>query len=83
MRETCKQERHSGRKYRVNIEGTIHEWDRPTITTEEIIELGGWEPSQGAIEIDKHNVERTLQPGEVIELRPGHGFAKKVKFKRG
>ncbi len=72
-----------GKTYLVNTEGTIHQWDAPTITTEQIIELGGWEPSQGVIEIDKHNVERTLQPGEVIELKPGHGFAKKVKFKRG
>lgn len=73
----------AGPKYHLDIEGTIHEWDQPTITTEQVIGLGGWHPSQGAIVIDKDNVERTLEPGEVVELKPGMGFAKKVRFKRG
>jgi len=73
----------AGPKFFVDIEGTVHPWDKPTITTEEIIKLGGWDPSQGAIEIDEDNVEHALHPGQVIELKPGHGFAKKVKFKRG
>jgi hypothetical protein len=72
-----------GPKYFLDIEGTLHEWENDTITTEEIIRLGGWDPSQGAIEIDKDNNERTLKPGEVIELKPGHGFSKKVRWKRG
>lgn len=72
-----------GPQFFVDIEGTIHPWDTPTITTEQIIKLGGWDPSQGAIEIDTENNEHTLQPGQVIELKPGHGFSKKVKFKRG
>lgn len=72
-----------GPKYVLDIEGKKIEWDQPTITTEQIIGLGGWDPSQGAILIDKDNVERTLQPGEVVELQPGMGFSKKVRFKRG
>jgi len=73
-----------GPKYFINIEGTKHPWDAPTITTEQLIALGGWDPSQGAIVIDlKTNEQRTLQPGEVIELKPGMGFAKKHLFKRG
>lgn len=67
----------------LNIEGTKHEWPRDTITTEEIAQLGGWDPAIGVIEIDKHNNERTLEPGEVVQLKPGHGFAKKVRWKRG
>jgi hypothetical protein len=73
----------AGPKYFVDIEGTLHPWDRDTITTEEIVALGGWDPSQSVIEVDKDNVERTLAPKEVIDLKPGHGFAKKVKWKRG
>lgn len=69
--------------YFVNIEGTQHPWPSPTITTEQIARLGGWDPSAGVIEIDRDNNERTLKPGEVVELKPGHGFAKKVRFKRG
>lgn len=72
-----------GPQFFVDIEGTIHSWDTPTITTEQIIKLGGWDSSQGAIEIDAENNEHTLQPGQVIELKPGHGFSKKIKFKRG
>jgi hypothetical protein len=72
-----------GEQFFVDVEGTIHPWPTDDITTEQIIALGGWSPSQGAIEIDRDNNERTLKPGEVVELKPGHGFAKKVKFKRG
>ena len=42
-----------GPKFTVDIEGTLHPWDKETITTEEIIALGGWDPSLGAIVIDK------------------------------
>ena len=72
-----------GPKYEVNIEDTVHPWDRDTITTEEIANLGGWPVSQGVIEIDKDNNERTLQPGEVVQLKPGQGFSKKIRWKRG
>lgn len=67
----------------VNIEGVEYPWHKDTITTEEITQLGGWDTSLGVIEIDKDNNERTLQPGEVVELKPGHGFSKKIRWKRG
>lgn len=72
-----------GPKFVVDIEGVLKPWDKDTITTEEIITLGGWDPSQGAILIDKDNNERTLAPGEVVEVKPGQGFSKKIRFKRG
>jgi hypothetical protein len=72
-----------GPKFFVDIEGDLKPWDKPTITTDEVIALGGWDASQGAILIDKDNNEQTLKPGEVVELKPGHGFSKKVRFKRG
>ena len=72
-----------GPKHFINIEGTTYPWHEDTITTEQIIGLGGWEASQGAIVVDKDGNERTLQPGETIELKPGMGFGKKVHFKRG
>jgi len=74
---------HAGPKYFVNIEGNEFPWGEPTITTEEIARLGGWDPSQGVLLIDKDNNERQLKPGEVVELKPGEGFAKKVRFRRG
>lgn len=72
-----------GPKYVINIEGVDHPWDSPTITTEQIAQLGGWPASEGVVVIDKDNNETTLQPNQVIEIQPGMGFAKKVKFKRG
>lgn len=73
-----------GPKYYLDIENELIPWDEDTITTEEIIELGEWDPSKGVILINKKtNEERTLDPGEEIEIKPGMGFSKKVSFKRG
>src|SRR3989344_7285785 len=81
--ETKKDRSNQGPNYFVNIEGAEYPWPKSTITTEEIVTLGGWDHAQGVIEIDKDNNERTLQPGDVIELKPGHGFSKKYRWKRG
>ncbi len=84
MQEAKTQEpKAQGPKYFLDIEGVQKPWDKDTITTEEIIALGGWDSSQGAILIDKDNNERTLQPGEIVEIKPGMGFSKKIRFKRG
>lgn len=72
-----------GPKYYVNVEGVEHSWPSPTITFEEIANLGGWPPGDGVIEIDAENNERQLAPGEVVELKPGQGFAKKIRWQRG
>lgn len=75
---------HPHPKYQIDVEGTLYPWDKDTITTEEVIALGGWEASQGALLVNLHDgTERTLTPGEVVELKPGMGFSKKVRFKRG
>lgn len=70
-------------KYLVDIEGVLHEWTSPTITATQIATLGGWDPSAGVLEIDRDNNERQLAPDEVVELKPGHGFAKKIRWQRG
>jgi hypothetical protein len=59
-----------GPKYILNIEGREVPWDEDTITTEQIAQL-------------KDNNERTLAPNEIVQIKPGHGFGKKVKWKRG
>ena len=73
-----------GPKFRINIEGTVFDWNEDTITVPQIRELGAL-PSDVPVEmIDlETNVQRTLAETEVVELRPGLGFAKKVKFQRG
>ena len=84
MTETMSAEAGNGPKYFLDIEGKVVHWDHETITTEQLAQLGGWAPSQGVIMIDlKENTERTLKAGEVIELKPGLGFSKKIRWKRG
>lgn len=71
-------------KYEINIEGTLYPWDRSTITVPELCALAGIPSDQPMLEIDlKTNEERTLTEDAVIELKPGMGFAKKVKYQRG
>jgi len=69
--------------YWLDIEGELKEWHRAIITTEEVISLGGWDSSQGAIMIDGDNNEITLQPGQIVEIKPGISFSKRIRFKRG
>lgn len=71
-------------KYTVNLEGQEFDWDRDTILIPEIRQLAGWEASQPVVEIDlQDNTEKTLAEDAVVALKPGQGFAKKVKFQRG
>ena len=70
--------------FQVDIEGHIHEWPRDTITVEELRNLGGYGSDQQMIEVDlQDNSEQVLAEDAVVQLKPGHGFAKKVLFKRG
>jgi hypothetical protein len=71
-------------RFLVDIEGTEHPWEAMTITVAQIRQLGGFDPGQQVVEVNlRDNTERTLSEGEVVQLKPGHGFGKKVKFKRG
>ena len=71
-------------KFFVNIEGTVYPWDSNTITVPEIRKLAGWDATQQVVEVNlEDNTEQTLPDDAIITLKPGHGFAKKVKFQRG
>jgi len=73
-----------GLKYFVNLEGVEKPWDKPEITVLEIRHLARWETSQPVVEVNLHdNTERTLGEADEVTLKPGHGFAKKIKFQRG
>lgn len=73
-----------GPKYQINIEGNLYDWDEETITVPQLRELAGIPTDQPMMEIDlQTNVERTLSEDAIIELKPGQGFAKKVKYQRG
>ena len=71
-------------KFEVDIEGALKPWGKDTISAEEVAALGGWDVSEGVVLIDlEDGTERNLKPGEVIKLRPGLGFSKKIRFQRG
>lgn len=75
---------HPGPQYEINIEGTTYPWIGDTITVPQLRELGHLPAETPVIEVDlKSNVERTLDENEVVQLRPGQGFGRKVSFKRG
>jgi len=81
---TTATETQKGPKYEVNLDGDVQPWPNPTITVPEIRGLAGWGTDQPVVMVDlKTNDERDLREDEVIDLKPGHGFSKKVKFKRG
>jgi len=72
-----------GPRHILVIEGRDYPWEEDKITARQIAQLGCWEIGQGVIEIDKDNNERTLGPDECVELKHGHGFGKKHRWKRG
>jgi Multiubiquitin len=73
-----------GPKFFVNIEGTEYPWDEDTITVPQIRTLGSLPSDVPVLEINlQDNTERTLAENETVELKPGHGFAKKVRYQRG
>ena len=68
----------------VNIEGEEYPWDRDTITVLEIRLIGRLPNDQPVLEINlEDNTERTLGECEVVHIKPGHAFAKKIRYKRG
>ena len=70
--------------FKVDIEGTIYEWHSPTISVSQIRELGDLPADLPVLEINlKTNEQRQLAEDEVIRLRPGMGYSKKVRWQRG
>ena len=69
--------------YVLCIEGKELPWDQPTISTKQIAELGGWRIEDGVVEVDSQGNERTLEPGEIVELKDDCRYGKKFRWKRG
>ena len=74
----------TGPVFLLYIEGKKFRWPEPTIVTEQIAKLGGWDPSVGVQQIDlATNEARTLTPRETVDLRKIATFAKKIGWRRG
>lgn len=71
------------RAFTICIEGESYSWPKETIMAREIAQLGGWDISEGVVEIDNDQNEHTLQPDQIIHLRAGIKFCKKQRFRRG
>lgn len=69
--------------FKLCIEGKFYRWSEPTITREQIAELGGWSISEGVVQIFEDQHEETLNPSQVVTLGPGCAFGKKIGWKRG
>jgi hypothetical protein len=71
-------------KYFVNIEGAEEPWSEAEIAVAQIRTLAGWDATQEVVEVNlDDNSERTLAEDDKVELKPGHGFSKKIRFQRG
>ena len=74
---------HKGPKFHIDIEGNLYDWDEDTITVPQIRQLGSLPTDVPVLEIDRENNQRELAEDEVVHLKPGVGFSKKVKYQRG
>lgn len=74
----------NGPKYHIDIEGTVYPWNDDTITVPQLRELGGLPAGVPVVEVNlQDGTERELAETEVVTVKPGMGYSKKVLFKRG
>jgi hypothetical protein len=74
----------AGPKFLIDIEGATYPWTQSTITVPELRELGGLPSDVPVEEINLDtNEQKTLAEDATVELKPGVGFSKKIKFRRG
>lgn len=68
----------------LDLEGVERAWHAPTITISQIRELAGWALDQPIVMVNlATNEETALAENTTVELKPGHGFGRKFKFRRG
>lgn len=74
-------------RYEVNVEGRIHQWNKDTISVEEIRELGGFPDDRPVVAVNlEDNSEQSLPEGsvhKVVALEEGKPLVKRTSFKRG
>lgn len=71
-------------EYLIDIEGTQHPWHAGTITVPEIRKLGHLPQEVPVLEVNLHTgTQRQLPEDEIVQIRPGMGYSKKVSFRRG
>jgi hypothetical protein len=76
-------DREGGKFFTFFVDDREFRIDTPTVTGAGVMELAGIEQAVGLMLIDDDGTQRAVQPGEVIELKPGRRFKKAPRFKRG
>ena len=73
----------AGQKSFINIEGQEYLWNKPTITVQEIRQLGNLPTDMPVVCEDVEGHERTLAEDEIVTIKPGHRHGRAPKYKRG
>lgn len=66
-----------------DVDGTIYEYDQPTITGAQIMFAAGLDPQQGLIQILSDGSRITVSGGDTVHLSAGAHFKRRPRFKRG
>jgi hypothetical protein len=69
--------------YVYDVDGTLYEYDRPTITGAEIMSAAGLDPQQGLIHLLSDGSRVTVTAAETVNLTSGARFKRRPRFKRG
>ena len=74
----------NGPKYFLDLEGIEYPWHESSISVAQIRELAGWTTDQQVMIVNLDTNEETVVAEDTpIEVKPGHGFGRKFKFRRG
>jgi hypothetical protein len=66
-----------------DVDGTLYEYDKPTITGSQIMFAAGLDPQQGLIQILSDGSRVTVSAPDTINLSAGAHFKRRPRFKRG
>lgn len=69
--------------YTIEIDGTPHELDTPTISVADIRRLGGIPADVPVVEEDPQGNERSLGEHDRLEIKPGHRVGRSPRYRRG
>jgi hypothetical protein len=73
----------NGPKYLIDFEGNDFEWTKDTITEAELRALVGIDGEKQLLIVNLDDGSESPFPAGTYELKPGHGFSRKIGFKRG
>jgi tryptophanyl-tRNA synthetase len=69
--------------YVYDVDGTVYEYDQPTISGAQIMLAAGLDPQQGLIHILSDGYRVTVTASETVNLCEGAHFKRRPRFKRG